>query len=72
MTADYYRENREKIREYQRKYYQRHRERCAKCSSEWKKENREYYLQYQREYYIKNKERIRKRKALKYQQSKEQ
>jgi len=63
---EYYRKNRKKRLEYQKKYYERHKDKIRE-KLDWRKaENPEWYerqREYNREYYRKNRTRIRQSRA---------
>ena len=51
----YYERNREKSNEYSKRYYQEHKKELCERNKEWKKNNREKYNEWYREYRLKKK-----------------
>ncbi len=54
--ADYWKKNKEKIRQQRKKHYEKNRERIVESNKKWLRENREYWNAYQREYRRRRKE----------------
>jgi hypothetical protein len=54
----YYQKNKEKIREKNKKYYKINKEKCLSWAKEWREKNKKRYEKVKKEYYQKNKEKV--------------
>lgn len=70
-NIEWYKENREKVREKNRQYQKTHKQTISQCKKKYYKENREKVLQQKKDYYAANREKVLQQKKDYYAASKE-